>query len=395
MLWQYLRDAAPGGALNPEVTSQGALDAAALATTPLPVVGDAVGLFSDLHRYANEPESRTPANYALTAVGMLPFVPAAAGILAGKGARTADLVKLDAAQKMEKAGAPREAIWRDTGWYRGPDKEWRFEIDDSKALINPRGGVSSDIPVATGAAADLDYGPAVGKNSLMQHPELEAAYGARLPQSTRLLPPSARGEGAFNEGAGELYLKSGRSAEESRRTMLHELQHSVQGAEGFAPGGSSDMAFRDKRMWGGSTNPKAHKRAYDMLKAKRADITKPLSLEEYAMQAWQSHEITPEIAREYKSYVKSVSKLPPELDSSIQQQVAYDWYRQLMGEAESRAVEARAGMLPAERAAVPPWKSYDVPWEELIDLRPPPKKPVVLTPDEEDAVRELTRRLGI
>lgn len=73
-LRQYLRDAAPGGALNPEVTGQGILDAGALATAPVPGVGDVVGLLADANRM-RDPNERTPMNMALMALGALPFVP--------------------------------------------------------------------------------------------------------------------------------------------------------------------------------------------------------------------------------------------------------------------------------------------------------------------------------
>ena len=73
---RYVKDALPGGSLNPEVTRQGVLDAAAISTTPVPVLGDLVGLGADVHRYATEPESRTAGNFALSGLGLLPFVPA-------------------------------------------------------------------------------------------------------------------------------------------------------------------------------------------------------------------------------------------------------------------------------------------------------------------------------
>lgn len=68
------------------VTQQGLLDTAALATSPVPLVGDAVGLLADASRFANEPESRTPLNFGLAALGLLPFLPsmgAAAGLFKG------------------------------------------------------------------------------------------------------------------------------------------------------------------------------------------------------------------------------------------------------------------------------------------------------------------------
>jgi hypothetical protein len=89
-LTQYLRDAAPGGALNPEVTPQGLLDTAAMATAPVPVAGDVVGLLADANRM-RDPAERTPLNFGLMALGALPFVPSAlahAGLVKGsRGAR--------------------------------------------------------------------------------------------------------------------------------------------------------------------------------------------------------------------------------------------------------------------------------------------------------------------
>ncbi len=74
---KYIQDAMPGGALNREVTPQGLLDATALATAPVPVVGDVAGLAADAKRMYDNPEERTPMNVGLSALGLLPFVPAA------------------------------------------------------------------------------------------------------------------------------------------------------------------------------------------------------------------------------------------------------------------------------------------------------------------------------
>jgi len=63
-------------------TPQGLLDAAALATSPVPIAGDMVGLLADGHRFATQPETRTPLNFGLAALGLLPLIPAA-GAAAG------------------------------------------------------------------------------------------------------------------------------------------------------------------------------------------------------------------------------------------------------------------------------------------------------------------------
>jgi hypothetical protein len=80
---QYLRDASPGGALSPEVSRQGLLDTAALSTAPVPLLGDALGLLADANRYATDPSSRTPGNFALSGLGLLPFVPGMTAVRAG------------------------------------------------------------------------------------------------------------------------------------------------------------------------------------------------------------------------------------------------------------------------------------------------------------------------
>jgi len=68
------------GALNEKnplakYSTQDYLDAASLATMPVPVVGDLTGGVADIFRLVNNPEERTPLNYGLMGMGMLPFVP--------------------------------------------------------------------------------------------------------------------------------------------------------------------------------------------------------------------------------------------------------------------------------------------------------------------------------
>lgn len=58
------------------------LGGVALPLSAVPVVGDVTGLAADAAMYANYPEERTLGNFGLTLAGMLPFVPAAAGIRA-------------------------------------------------------------------------------------------------------------------------------------------------------------------------------------------------------------------------------------------------------------------------------------------------------------------------
>ena len=51
---------------------------------------------------------------------------------AGQKASTANLEQLKNAQEMETLGADMKSIRKTTGWFKGRDGKWRFEIDDSK-----------------------------------------------------------------------------------------------------------------------------------------------------------------------------------------------------------------------------------------------------------------------
>ena len=66
------------------------LNAASLATAPVPVLGDIAGLAADARMYQMRPEERTMGNYALSALGVLPFVPSVSAVkTAAKGVKTA------------------------------------------------------------------------------------------------------------------------------------------------------------------------------------------------------------------------------------------------------------------------------------------------------------------
>jgi hypothetical protein len=58
-----------------KATTQETLDNLAIASMFAPVLGDVTGLAADAYRLTNNPEERTPLNYGMMGMGMLPFVP--------------------------------------------------------------------------------------------------------------------------------------------------------------------------------------------------------------------------------------------------------------------------------------------------------------------------------
>jgi len=90
------------GLLTPQMIKQGLLamhpmDQAALATAPVPIVGDIVGGAADLRMLFNEPSW---GNAGWAAAGLLPFVPA--GTVSRKAAQIAEL-PMDEALRLQRA----------------------------------------------------------------------------------------------------------------------------------------------------------------------------------------------------------------------------------------------------------------------------------------------------
>lgn len=60
---------------------------------------------------------------------------------AGEKAKNADKESLSTAKEMEKNGADAETIRQKTGWFRGADGKWRWEIDDSGMKLRFESGL--------------------------------------------------------------------------------------------------------------------------------------------------------------------------------------------------------------------------------------------------------------
>lgn len=235
---------------------------------------------------------------------------------AGEKAATADLAKRAAAIALEKAGKSREEIWTETGWFKGVDGKWRFEISDDGVDVNR--ALINDV-----ADGKLDDAMA---HEILPHDRLFQAYPELAYLTTQVRKDS--GGGSFGANVIEIGTR------ESRRTMLHELQHGVQAEEGFARGGSPDKLVVT-----------LYNRIVDQIRRLIDDAGGDLKM--------ATPEIRDEVAR-----LRAQRKMIPDDN--------FEAYRRLAGEVEARVVEKRAGMTPEERAARPPWLDFDVAAEQQI-----------------------------
>ncbi|PWM56432.1 MAG: hypothetical protein DBX93_05280, partial [Oscillospiraceae bacterium] len=143
----------------------------------------------------------------------------------GVNAKTAEVGRLADAERMEQGGADSETVRRETGWYRGYDGKWRFEIDDSKMrFINHR--------EESRRTWKLD--------ELIRHDALFAAYPELRDYTVLNFGISDDVEAAFYPGLNRIKLDPRLSRAEKRAALIHEIQHAIQLIEGFSVGATTD-----------------------------------------------------------------------------------------------------------------------------------------------------------
>ena len=142
-------------------------------------------------------------------------IPMSAGVFASNRAKTLPKLSLAKAKKMElkneKAGIPanttRQEIFEETGFFQGPEGEWRFEISDKDMKINQEflktktdlWGKAAD----TGPGYELDVGYAK-LSDVVDHPELFKAYPELKEVYLKFEPPGAgRPERGYYQEFGE------------------------------------------------------------------------------------------------------------------------------------------------------------------------------------------------
>jgi hypothetical protein len=362
------------------------------------------GQWSEADEFRQQDANRRLTDWgASTAMGMIGMgrlpgasPPNSVGIFGGRLSQTADKAALARAEEMAASGAPRDAIWSETGWFRGPDKKWRYEIPDDKAAM---------------AHKDIGSLPRSGPNpasDFIQHDALFGAYpgvgavptsvvrpadvgGAMLPGGR----PNPQLTGAFYGrtdanapifGIGEhVYVSPGSST--PKRVMLHELQHRIQDVEGFA-GGASPHAMQDHLKTARDTVGNKVQQIGDAreiaaiyapgddlisittkLKAKYGGGEMAKLVDEYAPGALSAFE---RLGRPSAQKLERMTSAASKEYKDAHRLTPHDAYRRIAGEVESRNVESRMNMTPEQRRASPPWTTEDVPSARQIVRQPPP-----------------------
>jgi hypothetical protein len=356
-------------------------------------------------------------------MGMLSSVaPAPAGakrMFGGISAKNAPLDDLAKAEAMEKAGEAADDIWRATGWGRGAEGKWRFEIDDSGAVgrdyqLTPQEAferaktdalISGDPaarartelmkPYATKSTAEMldEYRRTGGEI-------VAAAERGDMDQALRLQESRAGLDATFdnmrsNYGPVSSYLKHDELGAAYPDVYAMHTRISPDDLSGGArgqyfrgdPGRSEQVLLKEAPTWSQPRSTTLHELQHAVqqregfarggsptafvqeAKAKLADLDQQV--------AWINEQLrlsvgTPDYNRfldmreDVRKKMRAVEGGSPNGRAMGVMEQANDQYRALAGEVEARNVQSRMDMDAATRRATPPWSTEDVPRDQQI-----------------------------
>lgn len=192
------------------------------------------------------------------------------GIIGGRGALAktpATKLEADMAESMIASGADQNDVLQHLGWFRGQDGMMKKEISDAGSSINP----SALVPGFEGKLSDV-----------LNHPEGYAAYPhlADTPFTTKMPRGSEDNLGAQDPATGMIYANVLHPQfTDPHGTLLHEMQHGVQDAEGFAQGAAPED-FHNSLPLGARDPFDAYWRSSGEVEARNVDARKNLTSEQ-------------------------------------------------------------------------------------------------------------------
>lgn len=148
----------------------------------------------------------------------------------GKNAKNADIGLLQKAETLEKDEVSAEEIRKATGWSRGLDNKWKFEIDDSKAKYKEE---------------KIRLGKAVNLNEVLEHKDLFKAYPDLKKVKVKEIS-NLDARGVYSPNFDCIFISENLPTQEKLKSLIHEVQHAIQVREGFAVGESPDSESRNQ-----------------------------------------------------------------------------------------------------------------------------------------------------
>lgn len=245
--------------------------------------------------------------------------------------RTFRMDNLSVARKMEEEKKDAKAIKMATGWERGADGKWRYEMPDAKIkdTMDVGGGqivkrYEDDMLWNGGKLSDVIDAPELFK----AYPQLK---GVRIDTDSIMNDMPSHGE--YDSKTNTITIHAD-ELKYMNDILNHEIQHAIQGIEGFATGGSpTTIRGEVKKRFNEVTKQIKQLRAEGKEDEAKALIEKNRGL--------------------YDAYMKNDD---------------FNSYKSLAGEVEARNVQERMNMTPEERRKTLAESTEDVARKDQIFL---------------------------
>jgi orotate phosphoribosyltransferase len=304
---------------------------------------------------------------------------------AGERAETADKMALASAQERLANGEDAETVRQETGWHRGVDGKWRFEIDDSKAFVKKSYANIFSIFPTWGDIIHREKSKSGNEyiviSDMLSHPKLFAAYPEL--KNIRVTSNRNKDQSSFYHKSpgkryGEISIFFSNKPNRVLSTLLHELQHAIQKEEEFATGGSpSDFDHTQKLITSFADfvdNDPSLKKLQNQKnkyiaqkqnnKPGNDEYNEAVDTIEYLdNQIKDRVESNADFMQLKRFGLDEIGKLPLKDNGDIDRIKAY---MRLFGEIEARNTQARQNLTAEERRATSPQSTQDIPDSEAI-----------------------------
>lgn len=216
--------------------------------------------------------------------------------MGGLKAETADKSALEKAMEFEKDGTDSEKIRKETGWFKGYDGKWRFEIDNSelkfKTDIEKNRAAAIELAKMKVKSAELEekivndtatkaeeneyynldekmieYRKGVKLSDVINHPKLFEAY-PQLKNVDVYYDISSVNRGVYSSNGNVIMLNPMHTIDEQKEAIIHEIQHAIQGIENFANGSNleywKNLGYSDEEAMAMYYNTAGEREARDV-----------------------------------------------------------------------------------------------------------------------------------
>jgi hypothetical protein len=251
------------------------------------------------------------------------------------------------ARKLEAKGETPEQIYEKTGMARGLDNQWRQEISDKFATMKGSGTYGETVMNRMSALGKDKTAEPVTLNDIFYHPKLSEAYPELMNTEVQFTKKGSQNKGELvhtNEGY-IVRVNPDMPAEKAKSTILHEIQHAVQGQEGWNRGANYGEQV---------------KYYFDEQKKIMSQIE---DLNRQGSEAYKAGDID-----KYRELMQSRDVLSRKYGQIEPEKMGYEDYLLHGGEAESRLVQNRMNLGDEELRQYYPYQN--APKQYGLDINP-------------------------